>query len=253
MTGLTRIIVIGGLVLEAGIALAIPPLVIGDVPTAERGGIELYVGTRYQKDGAIGRQVPFTEIVLGVSTWQEITFEIPYLSQGGQQGFGDAVLGTKLLVLRETADRPGLAGSFEWKLTTGSPSRGLGTGFMEYDLRLRSQKSWSWFTLLANVGYTFVNEPRKDGVILDRRNVGFAAVGQDVEPVDGLHLLSEVYWRSSDTPGEPARVSADIGFKYAFFRHLSVHAAAGTSLRRESLGGPQLRVYDGLKWDFVAF
>jgi len=248
-----RAILVSGLVLKAGIALAIPPLVIGDVPTAEPGQIELYVGARYEKDGTAGRQVPFTELVLGISSWQEITFEIPYLSQGGQQGFGDAVLGTKLLLLRERADRPGLAGSFEWKLTTGSRSKNLGTGAMEYDLRLRSQKTWGRFTLLANLGYTLVNEPRKDGVILNRRNVCFAAVGQEIEPVDGLHLLAEVYWRSSDTPGEPARVGADIGFKYALVRHLSVHAAVGTSLRRESLGGPELRVYGGLKWDFVAF
>ena len=253
MRALWRALLVGGLLLKASLAHAVPPLVMGDVPTADRGGIDLYVGTGYEKDGTAERQVPFTELVLGVSSWQEITFEIPYLSQGGQQGFGDAVLGTKLLLLRETAGRPGLAGSFEWKLTTGSPSKNLGTGAMEYDLRLRSQKTWGRFTLLANVGYTFVNEPTKDGVLLGRRNVGFVAVGQEIEPFDGLHLLAEVYWRNSDTPGEPARVSADLGFKYALVRHLSVHAAVGTSLRRENLGGPQIRAYGGLKWDFVAF
>jgi len=155
--------------------------------------------------------------------------------------------------LRETAERPGLAGSFEWKLATGSQAKGLGTGSMEYGLRLRSQKTWSWFTLLANAGYTFVSEPRENGTALRRRNVGFLALGQEYELVAGFRLLSELYWESADVPGEPARVAADAGVKYGLAHHLSVHAAVGTSLRPGSLGGPQLRSYAGLKWDFTAF
>ncbi len=64
-----------------------------------------------------------------------------------------------------------------------------------------------------------------------------------------FHPLAEFYWRSSDTPGEPARVSGDVGFKCALVPHLSLQAAVGTSLRPEGLGGPQIRVYGGLKWD----
>jgi Putative MetA-pathway of phenol degradation len=239
--------------LHAGTAYAVPPLVMGDVPTADPGDVELYMGIGYEKNGTAGWQTPFTEVVLGVSSWQEITVEVPFLLQGGQHGFGDAVLGTKVLLLRETGERPGLAGSFEWKLTTGSQSKGLGTGAMEYDLRLRSQKTWSWFTLLANVGYTFVNEPRENGTALERRNVGFLALGQEYELLAGFGLLSEFYWKSADVPGEPARVAADVGFKYGLAHHLSVHAAVGTSLRPASLGGPQLRSYAGLKWDFTAY
>jgi hypothetical protein len=248
-----RALLVSGLVLKAGIGLAIPPLVMGDVPTANRGEIELYVGALYQKDGTVEREVPFTEIVLGVSTWQEITLEVPYVSQEGQQGFGDAVLGTKLLLLRETAGRPALAGSFEVKLATGNQVKGLGTGAMEYGLLLRSQKTWGRFTPMANLGYTIVNDPRQDGVTQARRNVGFAALGVEIGVTEAFHPLAEIYWRSSDTPSGPARVSADIGFKYAVMRHLSVHSAVGTSLRPESLGGPQIRVYGGLKWDFVVF
>lgn len=238
---------------RAGVAGAVPPLVIGDVPTADRGDVEVYLGTRYEKDGAVERQVPFTEVVLGVSRWQEVTLEMPYLSQGGERGIGDAVLGTKLLLLTEADGRPGLAGSFEWKLATGSRPKGLGTGSMEYDLRLRSQKTWGWFTLLGNAGYTFVGSPRVDGVVLERRNVGFAALGDEVELAPRFRFLGEAYWRSADVPGEPARVGADLGFKWGVLPHLAVHAAAGTSLRRESLGGPRLRAYAGVKGDFAAF
>lgn len=248
-----RALLVAGAALRAGIALSVPPLVTGDVPVADRGQLELYVGALYQKDGTVERAIPAIEVVFGVSTRQEITLEVPYISADGQQGFGDVILGTKVLILSETTGSPGLAGSFEVKLATGNQSRELGTGAPEYGLLLRSQKSRGRFTLMANLGYTFVSEPNVDGVPQARRNVGFAALGLEISVSEAFHSLTEVYWRSSDTPGEPARVSADLGFKYGLVPHLSIHAAVGTSLRAEGLGGPQIRVYAGLKWDFVVF
>jgi hypothetical protein len=248
-----RALLVAGVALRAGIALSVPPLVTGDVPIADRGQFELYVGVLYEENGTVEREIPTTEFVLGVSTWQEVTLEVPYVSAGGQQGFGDIVLGTKLLILSETAGRPGLAGSFEVKLASGSQPKGVGTGAPEYGLLLRSQKTLGLFTVMANLGYTFVSEPSENGVPRTRRNVGFAALGLEIGVSEAFHPLAEVYWRSSDTPGEPARVSGDLGFKLAFAQHLSVRAAVGTSLRPESLGGPQIRAYGGLKWDFVVF
>ena len=75
-------------------AFAIPPLVAGDVPTADKGGAELFLGTRHQKTGDLERQIPFIELVLGLSSWQELTIEAPYLSltpahNGVRTGFGD--------------------------------------------------------------------------------------------------------------------------------------------------------------------
>lgn len=85
-----------------------PPLVTGDVPTADRGMFELYTGFRYQDTGTISRQVPFTELVYGISTRQEITFELANLSRNGEHGIGDAVIGTKYVLFRETDQLPGL-------------------------------------------------------------------------------------------------------------------------------------------------
>lgn len=248
---LLRVLAASAAALAAGQAGAVPPLVLGDVPTADPGEVELYLGFRYQDDGAVERQVPFTEVVLGLTSWQEITVEAPYLSAGGQRGLGDAVLGTKLLLLAEAEGRPGVAGSLEWKLANGSRSRGLGSGSMEYDLRLRSQKTWGWFTLLANLGYTLVSSPTVDGVPLPRRNVGFGGLGSEVELLPPLRLLGEVYWRSASVAGEPARLAGDLGVKCGVAPHLAVHAAVGTSLRRDEQGGPRLRAYAGLKGSFA--
>lgn len=229
---------------------AVPPLVAGDVPTADKNHVEWFIGMRYQKTDSIERQIPFTELVYGISERQEITFEIPYLSIDGNHGFGDAVLGTKFQFIKEAERIPGVAGSFELKLDNGSQTRGLGTGAKEYDLRLRSQKSWAWFTGLINIGYTFVGEPNVDGVHLRRDNVLFSAFAQEFEIDPKTKILSEIYWRNSDEPGDPDRFAFDVGFKYRLFPNLAVHAAIGKSLREDNIGGPDLRVYAGVKMEF---
>jgi len=227
-------------------AFAIPPLVAGDVPTADKNHVEWFIGTRYQKTGSIERQVPFTEVVYGISDRQELTFEVPYLSLKGEEGFGDVVLGTKYLFLRETDQLPGIAGSFEWKLENGNEDKGLGSGAYDYDLRLRTQKSWDWFTGIFNLGYTFVGEPTGQ----DRRDVLFTAFAQEYEVAPKTKLLSEIYWKNSDEKGTPNRFAADTGFKYQLLSHLAIHAAVGKSLREDDIGGPKLRIYAGIKLEF---
>lgn len=220
-------------------AATVQPMVAGDVPTADKTHVEVYLGVRYQESDGIERQLPFTEVVYGLTERQEITFEMPYLSVDGQHGFGDAVLGTKYIILPETDQRPGVAGSFELKLENGAPSKGLGTGAVEYDFRLRAQKTCGWFTGLVNAGYT----------ITDQRDVLFLAFAQEYRVCAKLALLSEIYWRSSAESGEPNRLAGDVGFKYHLVRHLDVHGAAGRSLRSANRGGPAQRVYAGVKLD----
>lgn len=238
-------------------AHAVPPLVASDVPTAPKGVVEVFLGTRYQKTEKIERQIPFSEIVLGISNWQEITFEIPYLSVSPsqvsqQRGIGDAIVGTKMMFLREDEQGPGAALSFEMKLENGNQSKGLGSGALEYDLRLRIQKTWGWFTGLWNVGNTIVGEPIVSGIRQDRRDVWFAAFAQEYHVTSEVALLSEIYWKNSDVPGEPNRFAGDIGIKHNVSPWLQLQVAVGKSLRDSNLGGPSLRVYGGVKLEFLA-
>lgn len=241
------------LLTAAPVASAVPPLVIGDVPTAERGTVELYAGASRVKGGSVEWAVPFTELVLGVSSWQELTLEVPYLLEEGAHGFGDIVVGTKLLLLPEASGRPGLGGSVEWKLANGDQAAELGSGSMELGFLLRAQETWRWFTLIANIGYTVLGEPRIAGVSAPRRNTGFLGLGQEAELHGGLSLIADLYWRSADAPGAPSRVAGDVGLQGRVVDHLTVHGAVGTSLRPGAVGGPRLRVYVGLKTDFAAF
>ncbi len=126
-----------------------------------RSRFEWYVGARYQESetGKPARLLPFTELVYGISDRQELTFETAGLSKDGHYGLNDSVLGTKFVFLKETERRPGIAGSFELKLPTGDESRGLGSGEFDYDLRLRAQKTWGWFTAIGNVGLHLCHRP----------------------------------------------------------------------------------------------
>ena len=231
-----------------------PPLVTGDVPTADKGRFEWYAGVRYQESesGQPERLLPFTELVYGISDRQELTFETAGLSKDGHYGLSDSVLGTKFGFLKETERLPGIAGSFELKLPTGDESRGLGSGEFDYDLRLRSQKTWGWFTAIGNAGYTFVTDPEFGGVTTSTENVWLLTFGQEYEVAKRTTLLSEIYFVSREEPGGPNRLAANIGFKQKVLENLSVHAAVGKSVREGNRGGPDLRVYAGLKWEFDA-
>ena len=231
-----------------------PPLVTGDVPTADKGRFEWYLGARYQESqsGKPVRLLPFTELVYGLSDRQELTFETAGLSKDGQYGLNDSVLGTKFVFLKETERRPGIAGSFELKLPTGDESRGLGTGEFDYDLRLRAQKMWGWFTAIGNAGYTFVTDPEFGGAKISTENVWLLTLGQEYQIARRTKLLSELYFVSREEPGAPNRLAANIGFKHKLRDNLTVHAAAGKSVREANRGGPDLRVYAGLKWEFDA-
>ena len=242
------------LTLTAGARLcAVPPLVSGDVPTADKGTFELYSGMRYQSENdSVNRQVPTSELVYGLSARQEITFEIPFLSQQGGRGFGDAVVGTKYIFIQEAKALPGIAGSFELKLPTGSTSRGLGGGAFGYDLRLRTQKTWGWFTAVGNVGYTVLGEPKFGGASGRRDGVWFASFMQKWRVADKTSLLSEIYLETSEESGEPNRFAANVGFEREIAHNLKFQAAVGRSLREGSRGGPDLRVYVGLHWAFDA-
>ena len=232
----------------------VPPLVTGDVPTADKQTFEWYVGAQYQESetGNPSRLLPFTELVYGLTDRMELTFETTGLSQDHEYGLSDSVVGTKYVFLKETERRPGIAGSFELKLPTGDKSRGLGSGEFDYDLRLRAQKTWGWFTAIGNVGYTFVTAPEFGGVRQSTENVWLLAFAQEYQIAKKTNLLSELYFVSREAPGESNRLAANIGFEHKLRDNLSVHATIGKSVREDNLGGPELRVYAGVKWDFGA-
>lgn len=230
-----------------------PPIESGDVPTADKGRFEWYVGTLFEKsDGTLNRELPVMELVYGLTDRQELNFEIPWLSEHGVHGWEDAIVGTKYMFVKETNTLPGIAGSLQVKLPSASTSRGLGTGEFDYNLLLRVQKTWGRYTLLGNLGYTFIGEPTIDGITEPRDNVWFASLVQFYEIAERTSLLGEVLFETSDEPGAPNRFATNIGIERELADNFKVHAAIGTSLREHQRGGPEMRAYIGFKWEFDA-
>jgi hypothetical protein len=229
-----------------------PPLVTGDVPTAPKGGFEWYLGFRYQDTGSVERRLPHSELVYGLTEWWEFSVESPYLSRDGEDGFADVTLATKAVALTETGHRPAIGASYELKLDNGDAELGLGSGGFEHDFRLRAQKTFGWFTPIVNFGYVLVPDAEIGGLKAPRRDVWRASFAQEWEVAQKTKLLSEIYWRTSDEPGGAARFAWNAGFKHKLRDNVTIHGAVGESLRDGNSGGPDLRVYAGLKWEFDA-
>lgn len=246
-----RWIVIAALLCVADPAAAIPPLISGDVPTAPRGTCEFFVGHILRDDGEVETQeVPFWELVYGLSERQEVTIEVPVVvredANGTATGLGDAVIGTKLRLLGEPAADAGLSVSLEIKLPTGDPDRGLGSGATDVDLRAR----WGWQVrsevVYINLGHSWVGE--RDGESLD--DTWFYATVWDHPLGRAVRLLTEIYCRTADESDAPNRLAATTGFKWKARPGQQFQFSVGRSVRSDAKGGPKLRVYSGWRWDF---
>jgi hypothetical protein len=241
------------LVVVLGIAACLPrlyappPLITGDVPTANVGHLELYTGFRYQDTGQVQRQLPHVELVYGVAPRWEISAEGNALSRSGEQGVDDFTVATKTVLLAERTTRPGVGASYEFKFHNGDAARGLGSGGHEHDLRLRTQKTLGRVTSLVNVGYGFIR-----GLRSSRQDMWRASFAQEWQASRSLKLLSEVYWRSADEPAADARLGWNVGFKHTLRSSVTWHGAIGESLRSGNRGGPDLRAYVGIKFEFPA-
>jgi hypothetical protein len=236
----------------AGPARAVPPLVAGDVPPADRGTLETFAGFKYQDSGAIERQIPALEFAYGISGRQEITLELPFLSVSEpgvptRSGLGDAAIGTKVVILPESETAPGIALSLEIKLDNGDERKGLGSGARNAGARSRVEKTWGDFTEIANLGYTVASEPEVGGQRQARNDVWFAAWAQYFALTSATSLLADLYLETSEEPGGRDRIAADIGFKHDLSDWLQLRAALGKSLRTGNEGGPDLRAYAGVK------
>lgn len=229
-----------------------PPLITGDVPPADAGHFELYTGFRYQDTGRIQRQLPHVELVYGVTKGWEVSAEANYLSRAGAHGLDDFTIATKTVLLAESATTPAIGASYEFKFDNGDAERGLGSGGNEHDLRLRAQKTFGRVTPILNFGYVLVPDATIDGQRSARQDVWRASLAQEWSVAGKTKLLGEVYWRTADEPGGDDRLGWNIGFKHKARDRLSVHAAIGESLRSGNRGGPDLRVYFGIKYEFPA-
>jgi len=234
-------------------AHAVPPLVTDDAEVADHEVFEIYTGFDYQGGGgSVSRELPTTELDYGILDRTEFSLVIPYLSQSGQAGFGDLDPGVKYIVIEETKTWPAIAASFDCKLTNGSVGRGLGSGNFNYDFLVPVQKSWGWFTAMADIGFNLVGNTHFQGVTERRYNLWFAGFAERYKINEKTTLLSEVYAQRADAPGQPNLCAFDVGFEREIGHGVALQGAIGRSLRESNHDGPTLQIYVGLHWTFDA-
>lgn len=238
-------------VLACAPASAIPPLVSGDVPTAEDGTYELFVGYVASDSGPVTTHlVPFWELVYGLTPRQELTVEAPFVvrddEDGSSSGLGDVVLGTKYRFLGAPSADSGLSASLEVSLPTGDEDQGLGSGAANIDLRVRAGPAVGREILYFNVGRTWLGEDGDE----QREDMWFLAGVWDHPLAERYRLLTEIYWRTADEPAAPNRLAATVGTKMKFRHRQQVQLSVGRSLRSDAEGGPDFRLYAGWRRDY---
>jgi len=227
---------------------AIPPLVSGDIPTADHRTYELFLGYVLKDGGVVTEEeLPFWELVYGLTRVQELTIEAPILrrddSAGTTTGIGDVILGTKYRFVGEPAADSGLSASLEVRLPTGDEERGLGSGAVNVDLRARGGFELGGEVIYFNLGHTWVGEDGKD-------NTWFYSGVWDHPLGSTLRILTEVYGKTADEPGAPNAFAGTVGIKWRLPHRQQLQASIGRSLRDGRVGGPDLRVYAGWRRDF---
>lgn len=230
---------------------AIKPLVSGDVPTAEKGLYEVFVGYLVTYAGsATVHEVPFWEVVYGLTQGQELTIEAPLLvhdgSGGSTAGIGDVILGTKYRLLGEPLADSGLSASLEIALPTGDSDRSLGSGAVDVDLRLRGGWQFGSEVVYLNLGHTWLGEDDDE----PRDNTWFYAAVWDHPVGTKLRLLTEFYRKTADDPEASDRLAATVGIKWHFPHRQQLQLSIGRSLRSGAQGGPDVRFYVGWRRDF---
>jgi len=234
--------------LAEGPTCAIPPLVSGDIPTADHGTYELFFGYVLKDGGAVTEEeIPFWELVYGLTNVQELTIEAPIVRRddlpGTTTGVGDVIIGTKYRLIGEPAADSGLSASLEVKLPTGDEQRGLGSGAVDVDLRARGGLEFGREVVYFNLGHSWVGEEGRD-------NTWFYSAVWDHPVRRNLRLLTEVYGKTASESGTPNTLAGTVGIKWRLPHRQQLQASIGRSLRHDTAGGPDLRVYAGWRRDF---
>jgi hypothetical protein len=194
------------------------PFITEDAGVAGKGVVQLEASWDYLnwKGGDVDNAFLLVP-VYGVTERLEVSLEIPYLLHNPDtgshvDGIGDVNAVGKYLIFEEKDMCPAFALKGAIKTNSGSLSKGLGTGDLDYNLVAVASKSLGQFTLHAMFGYTFVGD-NGDSNIQDMYLYGFAA---DYAMTEAFHLVSEI--AGNRNPDRTAANDPIIGLIGAYYK-----------------------------------
>jgi hypothetical protein len=170
------------------------PFITEDAGVAGKGVVQLEASWDYLswKGGDVDNAFLLVPIY-GLTEKLEMSLEIPYLLHNPDtgshvDGIGDLNVVGKYLIFEEKEMWPAFAFKGAIKTNSGSPSKGLGTGDLDYSLVAVASKSLGQFTLHTNFGYTFVGDNGDTGI----RNTCLYGLAADYAMTEAFHLVSEI-------------------------------------------------------------
>lgn len=147
------------LLLLPGVALGGAPFKTDDPEVVEYKHWEFYLASYYSNDTfSKGMTAPHIEINHGLLPEFQVHLLMPllYLKPAGQSyhyGYGDTELGLKFRLAKETKYLPQAAVFPLVEVPTGSESKGLGTGHVQFFLPLWLQKTFGPWVTYGGGGY----------------------------------------------------------------------------------------------------
>jgi len=163
----------------------------------------------------------------------------------------DVVVGTKIRLISETADRPSVGFRFSVRLPNAKHESGLGQDTTDFAASLLGAKTVSRLRVVGNAGVMIMSEPLDAEKQNDVLTYGLALILRAGETTD---LVAEANGRASARPGIAPIGTESRGVARAGFRHriggLQLDAAALFGLTRLD---PATGVTFGFSYTFKAF
>jgi hypothetical protein len=144
-----------------------PPFFTDDPVPVDLHNWEFYLASqRFISSDAVSGTLPHVEVNYGAVTNVQLHLIMPmaYAKPKGlpfQYGPGDIEFGVKFRFVDETRSRPQIGTFPHIQVPAGSPSRGLGSGYVQVLLPIWLQKSWGAWTTYGGGGYWINPGPGK--------------------------------------------------------------------------------------------
>ncbi|HWR59808.1 MAG TPA: transporter [Thermodesulfovibrionales bacterium] len=175
-------------------SFAYRPFSTEDAGVAGKGVAQLETSWDYLSWKNRGRENVLLFVpIYGITERIELSAEIPYLFHNPAEddsvnGIGDINLAGKLLILEESDARPAVALRGIVKTRSGSATRGLGSGGIDYSVVAVASKGLGNLTLHAMFGYAFIGNNGDDNT----RNIYLYGLAADYGLTDKLHIVAEI-------------------------------------------------------------
>jgi hypothetical protein len=245
-----KYVVLVTLLLSAGIARAVNPLVTDDATPVDFRQLQICTGWQFSRADAVDLDGYYLNPTIGITPRSELGLSFGYQWRDGPEsanGITDLSAETKWLVWKTQNDPFRVSMRFDLKLPTASPALGLGTGTPDADVLLIATCSHTNTSLDWDIGYTKI----------DATHAVFSAdrwfLGQTIRQQlnDTWTLMGEAYATiPNSSAGAPMNLNFDGGVQYSVKQNILLSLLVGSAAGRDS---PELTANFCLTWYFGPF